>query len=76
MKKIFIFLFSILISLQSFGNADLNIVTELEYTNINEIIFVLLLVGFIIWLAKKHQEIAWAIAIAFIYRILFLRRKK
>ena len=34
-----------------------------------EIIFILFLVGFIIWLAKKHKEIAWAIAIAFVLRI-------
>lgn len=34
-----------------------------------EIIFVLLLVGFIMWLAKKYKEIAWIIAIAFVLRI-------
>jgi hypothetical protein len=34
-----------------------------------EIIFVLLLASFIIWLAKTHKEIAWVIAIAFILRI-------
>ena len=32
-----------------------------------EIIFVLLLVGFIMWLTKKYKEIAWVIAIAFVY---------
>ncbi|MBT6965260.1 MAG: hypothetical protein HOA01_03470, partial [Flavobacteriales bacterium] len=34
-----------------------------------EIIFVLLLFGFIMWLAKKYKEIAWIIAIAFVLRI-------
>ena len=34
-----------------------------------EIIFVLLLVGFIMWLTKKYKEIAWVIAIAFVLRI-------
>ena len=33
-----------------------------------EIIFVLFLVGFTIWLAKKYKEIAWVIAIAFVLR--------
>jgi len=37
MKKLFIFLFSILISLQLSGNTDLNIVTDSEYSNTGQI---------------------------------------